>query len=70
MDELTQAEIQGHLHSGRLTERQAQILQLRRRQFSQNQIAAGLQISRSTVRSLEREARRKIATYRQRKDAA
>lgn len=64
-DELTQHEIQGHLETGRLTERQAQILQLRRRGFSQNQVAHGLHISRTTVRYLETRARQKIAIWKE-----
>lgn len=43
-----------------ITIRQHQILELRRRGFSQYQIAEGLHISRSTVRSLERTALDKI----------
>jgi DNA-binding CsgD family transcriptional regulator len=58
--------IDAHLAAGTITTRQAEILHLRRRGFSQYQTARGLSISRSTVRSLERTALDKIT----RKDAA
>lgn len=59
--------IDDHLAAGTITELQAQILHLRRRGFSQRQIALGLLKSRSAVRDLERAALLNIA---KRKDAA
>ncbi len=66
---LTHQEIQGHLQTGLLTERQAEILELRRRGFSQNQVALGLHISRTTVRYLETRGRQKIAIWKEQQAA-
>jgi DNA-binding CsgD family transcriptional regulator len=65
--DLTRDQIDQHLANRIITPRQADILQLRRRGFSQYVIARGLGISRSTVRSLEKTALDKITL---RKDAA
>lgn len=46
-----------------ITDRQLEILQLRDRGLSQHTIALGLGISRSTVRSTERDALAKIARH-------
>lgn len=67
---MTRETIDQALTAGTITVRQAEILHLRRRGFSQYQIALGLQITRSTVRSLERTARDKILIAELGKDAA
>lgn len=60
MNPLTRDQIDTHLAAGTITPRQAEILHLRRRDFSQRTIALGLSISRSTVRDLERAAHENI----------
>lgn len=47
---MTRHEIEAHRTAGTITDRQAEILHLWRRGFSQRQIALGLGISRATVR--------------------
>lgn len=54
--------------AGVITQRELEVLELRLR-FSQYVVARGLHISRSTVRSIERNAHDKIARH-SRKDAA
>lgn len=51
---MTREQIDAHLAAHTITARQAEILHLRRRGFSLNQIALGLSISRESVRSIER----------------
>jgi DNA-binding CsgD family transcriptional regulator len=55
--------------AGVITVREHQILQLRARGLSQNTVALSLDITRSTVRSSERNARQKIERHN-RKEAA
>lgn len=58
------------LHTaGVLTDRELDILILRARGLSQNTIAAGLGITRSTVRNHERNAHQKIARHESRSAA-
>jgi DNA-binding CsgD family transcriptional regulator len=54
------------LHTdGVITTREHEILALRARGLSQNTIALGLKLSRSTVRNHERNGHRKINLHRQ-----
>ncbi len=69
MTELTRDQIRGHLDQGTLTERQAQVLELRARGFSQAMIANGLHISRTAVRYHEQRARQKIAIWKEKQAA-
>lgn len=66
----TRDQIEAYREAKIITDRQAEILQLRRRGFSQYTLAFALGITRSTVRSLERTATDKIKAASLRKDAA
>lgn len=65
---MTRADLDKHLAAGTITQREHDVLLLRARGLSQNQIALALNLSRSRVRALERQAHLRIAQHR--KDAA
>lgn len=56
-------ELRQHFAAGTITEREYDVLQLRIRGLSQNVVALALDISRSTVRSTEKNAHRKIERH-------
>ena len=63
---MTWAEIERLRTTGVITDRQAEILNYRRRGFSQRQIALGLGLSRATIRDHEAAAYRRIEANRTR----
>lgn len=62
---MTQHQLEQLRDQGILTRRQHQILELRRRGFSHNQIALGLGISPSTSKWITRRALQKIALHKE-----
>jgi DNA-binding CsgD family transcriptional regulator len=66
---MTRDQISDHQKAGTITTRQAEILQLRARGYSQYEVARGLGVTRSTVKSLERNALEKIARSSQQEAA-